>query len=152
MHGINKVQLIGNVGRDPKSKTLENGVKVTTFSFATSEAHRKRTGERKTSTEWHNIVLWRGLAELAEKFIKKGDPLFIEGKLHTRSWRDREGVMRRSTEVVATNVIMLSPRNKRDNIDDRGFNDDVDLDDITEDDELTEEEPHLGDDDSHNEF
>ncbi len=152
MHGINKVQLIGNVGRDPKSKTLENGVKVTTFSFATSEAHRKRNGERKTSTEWHNIVLWRGLAELAEKFIRKGDPLFIEGKLHTRTWRDRDGNLRRSTEVVATNVIMLSPRNKRENIDDKGFNDDVNLDDITEDDELREDQSTVDHEDSDNEF
>ena len=138
MHGINKVQLIGNVGRDPKTKRLENGVTVTTFSFATSEAHRKRNGERKTSTEWHNIVLWRGLAELAEKHIRKGDPLYIEGKLHTRIIRDRDGNMKRITEIVGTNIIMLSPRHKRENIDDKGFNDDIDLDEISEEDDVSD--------------
>ncbi len=113
MHGINKVQLIGNVGRDPKTKRLESGVPVSTFSFATSESRRTRDGRRVTQTEWHNIVLWRGLAELAEKHIRKGDPLYIEGKLHTRTLRDREGNVRRVTEIVASNVIMLSPRHKR---------------------------------------
>ncbi len=113
MHGINKVQLIGNVGRDPKTKRLESGVPVSTFSFATSESRRTRDGRRVTQTEWHNIVLWRGLAELAEKHIRKGDPLYIEGKLHTRTLRDRDGNVRRVTEIVASNVIMLSPRHKR---------------------------------------
>lgn len=133
MHGINKVQLIGNVGRDPKAKYLENGVPVTTFSFATSETRRRKDGQRSTSTEWHNIVLWRGLAELAEKYIKKGDPLYIEGKLHTRTWTDRDGNVKRATEIVASNIIMLSPRNKKDNIDDEGFNDEIDLDALEED-------------------
>ena len=135
MHGINKVQLIGNVGRDPKTKYLDSGVPVTTFSFATSETHRKKDGNRITSTEWHNIVLWRGLAELAEKYVTKGDPLFIEGKLHTRTWEDRDGNLRRTTEIVANNLIMLSPRNSEgDNdtapIDD--FEDDINLDEIEE--------------------
>lgn len=132
MHGINKVQLIGNVGREPKTKYLENNVPVTTFSFATSESHKRKDGQRTTSTEWHNIVLWRGLAELAEKFIHKGDPLYIEGKLHTRTWTDRDGNIRRTTEIVANNLIMLSPRNKKEELDDKGFNDDVDLDTITD--------------------
>lgn len=141
MHGINKVQLIGNVGRDPKAKYLENGVPVTTFSFATSETRRKKDGQRSTSTEWHNIVLWRGLAELAEKYIHKGDPLYIEGKLHTRSWTDRDGNVKRVTEIVASNVIMLSPRNKKEGIDDNGFADDIDLDAISEEDyPLSEDE------------
>lgn len=132
MHGINKVQLIGNVGRDPKTKYLESGVPVTTFSFATSETHRKREGTRVTSTEWHNIVLWRGLAELAEKYVKKGNPLYIEGKLHTRTWEDKDGNLRRTTEIVANNLIMLSPRDNSetspdyDNFED----DDIDLDSV----------------------
>ncbi len=130
MHGINKVQLIGNVGREPKTKYLENNVPVTTFSFATSETHRRKDGQRVTSTEWHNIVLWRGLAELAEKFVKKGDPLYIEGKLHTRTWTDRDGNIRRTTEIVASNLIMLSPRNRKEDIDDNGMGDDVDLDSL----------------------
>ncbi len=140
MHGINKVQLIGNVGREPKTKRLENDVPVTTFSFATSETHRRKDGQRVTSTEWHNIVLWRGLAELAEKFVKKGDPLYIEGKLHTRTWTDRDGNIRRTTEIVASNLIMLSPRNRKEDIDDNGMNDDVDLDTLDLDDVPHEEE------------
>lgn len=134
MHGINKVQLIGNVGREPKTKYLESGVPVTTFSFATSETHRKKDGQRTTNTEWHNVVLWRGLAELAEKYVKKGDPLYIEGKLHTRTWTDRDGNIRRTTEIVANNLIMLSPRNRIDQLDDDGFNDDIDLDNFSDDD------------------
>ncbi|MBN2662818.1 MAG: single-stranded DNA-binding protein [Bacteroidales bacterium] len=136
MHGINKVQLIGNVGREPKTKYLESGVPVTTFSFATSETHRKKDGQRTTTTEWHNVVLWRGLAELAEKYVKKGDPLYIEGKLHTRTWTDRDGNIRRTTEIVANNLIMLSPRNRIDQLDDDGFNDDIDLDNFNDDDDF----------------
>lgn len=134
MHGINKVQLIGNVGREPKTKYLESNVPVTTFSLATSETHRRKDGQRVTSTEWHNIVLWRGLAELAEKFVKKGDPLYIEGKLHTRTWTDRDGNIRRTTEIVASNLIMLSPRNRNENLDDEGFNDEIDLDHLIDED------------------
>ena len=138
MHGINKVQLIGNVGRDPKTKYLESGIPVTTFSFATSETHRKREGTRVTSTEWHNIVLWRGLAELAEKYVRKGNPLYIEGKLHTRTWEDKDGNLRRTTEIVANNLIMLSPRDNDnessvlDNYDDDD-GDDINLDSVKED-------------------
>ncbi len=128
MHGINKVQLIGNVGRDPKTKRLESGVPVSTFSFATSESRRTRDGRRVTQTEWHNIVLWRGLAELAEKHIRKGDPLYIEGKLHTRTLRDRDGNVRRVTEIVASNVIILSPRHRRRD----DFEDDVEVDNMEE--------------------
>ncbi len=128
MHGINKVQLIGNVGRDPKTKRLESGVPVSTFSFATSESRRTRDGRRVTQTEWHNIVLWRGLAELAEKHIRKGDPLYIEGKLHTRTLRDRDGNVRRVTEIVASNVIILSPRHRRRD----EFEDDVEIDNMEE--------------------
>ncbi len=140
MHGINKVQLIGNVGRDPKTKRLESGVPVSTFSFATSESRRTRDGRRVTQTEWHNIVLWRGLAELAEKHIRKGDPLYIEGKLHTRTLRDREGNVRRVTEIVASNVIMLSPRHKR-REEREEFEDDFSMEDqTTENTESTEAE------------
>ncbi len=139
MHGINKVQLIGNVGRDPKTKRLESGVPVSTFSFATSESRRTRDGRRVTQTEWHNIVLWRGLAELAEKHIRKGDPLYIEGKLHTRTLRDREGNIRRVTEIVASNVIMLSPRHKR-RMDEKTFTDDVDLENFSAPEEVDDNE------------
>jgi len=142
MHGINKVQLIGNVGREPKTKHLDSGVPVTTFSFATSETHRKKDGQRDTSTEWHNIVLWRGLAELAEKYVKKGDPLFLEGKLHTRTWTDRDGNLKRTTEIVVNNLIMLSPRSKTEHFDEDTFDDDINIDHFS--DEDLHEDSELG--------
>ncbi len=132
MHGINKVQLIGNVGREAKTKLLDSGVPVTTFSLATSETHRRKDGSRVTSTEWHNIVLWRGLAELAEKYVKKGDPLYIEGKLHSRTWTDKDGNLRRTTEIVASNLIMLSPRAKHEDIIDTDFDDNLHINDFDE--------------------
>lgn len=124
MHGVNKVTLIGNVGKDPETRYLESGVPVSTFSLATSESFKNKNGERVTSTEWHNIVLWRGLAELAEKYVHKGDPLFIEGKIRTRTWEDKEGRRRYTTEIIANNMIMLSPRDKNDD-----FDSDLDIDD-----------------------
>lgn len=113
MHGVNKVTLIGNVGKDPETRYLDNGVPVTTFSLATSESFKNKTGERVTATEWHNIVLWRGLAEIAEKYVKKGDPLFIEGKIRTRTWEDKEGNRRYTTEIIGNNMIMLAPRGEK---------------------------------------
>lgn len=145
MHGINKVQLIGNVGREPKTKYLESGIPVTTFSLATSETHRRKDGQRITSTEWHNIVLWRGLATLAEKYVKKGNPLYIEGKLHSRTWTDKEGNIKRTTEIVANNLIMLSPKSKDTNNDEGSeFYDDVILEDFKEKDFLNSNEEMLG--------
>ena len=90
MSGVNKVILVGNMGRDPEVRHLESGVAVATFSLATSETYKDRnSGERKTVTEWHNVVLWRGLAEVAEKYLHKGDQVYIEGKLRTRQWEER---------------------------------------------------------------
>lgn len=128
MHGVNKVTLIGNVGKDPETRYLESGVPVSTFSLATSESFKNKNGERVTSTEWHNIVLWRGLAELAEKYVHKGDPLFIEGKIRTRTWEDKEGKRRYTTEIIANNMIMLSPRDKGDDFDSEMQIDDDELD------------------------
>ena len=111
MAGVNKVILIGNLGKDPEVRHLENGTAVANFSMATSESYKDRTsGERKTITEWHNIVLWRGLAEVAEKYLKKGDQVYIEGKLKTRSWEDKDGNTRYTTEVVGDNMTMLGSR------------------------------------------
>ena len=111
MAGVNKVILIGNLGKDPEVRHLENGTAVANFSMATSESYKDRnSGERKTITEWHNIVLWRGLAEVAEKYLKKGDQVYIEGKLKTRSWEDKDGNTRYTTEVVGDNMTMLSSR------------------------------------------
>ena len=111
MAGINKVILVGNLGKDPEVRYLEGGTAVANFPLATSESFKdKTTGERKTITEWHNIVLWRGLAEIAEKYLKKGNQVYLEGKLRTRQWQDKEGNNRYTTEVVADNMQMLGKK------------------------------------------
>jgi len=110
MSGVNKVILVGRLGKDPEVRNLENGAVVANFSIATSESYKDRTtGEKKEITEWHNIVLWRGLAEIAQKYLHKGDMVYIEGKLRTRSW-EKEGVTRYTTEIVGDNMNMLSPK------------------------------------------
>lgn len=110
MAGVNKVILLGNLGKDPDVRKLDNGVTVATFPLATSETFKNRDGQRVDQTEWHNIVLWRGLAEVAEKILKKGTQVFIEGRLRTRSWEDKEGRKRYTTEVIGENLILLSGR------------------------------------------
>ncbi|WP_020528504.1 single-stranded DNA-binding protein [Flexithrix dorotheae] len=108
MAGVNRVILVGNLGKDPEVRDLESGAKVATFSLATSESYKDRnSGERITQTEWHNIVVWRGLADVAEKYLKKGSQIYLEGKLKTRSWQDKDGNNRYTTEVVADNFIMM---------------------------------------------
>ncbi|MBX0334063.1 single-stranded DNA-binding protein [Pontibacter sp. HSC-14F20] len=110
MASVNKVILIGNLGKDPEVRHLEGGVAVARFPIATSETFKDKSGERQERTEWHNIVLWRGLAEVAEKYLRKGQSVFIEGKIRTNSYQDKEGVQRYSTEIVADNMTMLSAR------------------------------------------
>ena len=111
MSGVNKVILVGRLGKDPEVRHLENGATVANFSIATSETYKDRqTGERREQTEWHNVVLWRGLAEVAEKYVKKGDMIYVEGKLRTRSW-EKDGVTRYTTEVVGDNMTMLGGGN-----------------------------------------
>ena len=106
---VNKVILIGNLGKDPEVRRLENGAVVASFSIATSESYTdKKTGEKIENTDWHNIVVWRGLAEIAEKFIKKGMKVYVEGKMKTRSWQDKENVTRYTTEVVADELNILT--------------------------------------------
>lgn len=104
---VNKAILIGNVGNDPDVKYLEGGTAVAKFSLATSEVYKNRQGERVTQTEWHNIVAWRNLAELAEKYITKGKPLYIEGRITNRSWEDKDGNKRYTTEIVALSIQLL---------------------------------------------
>jgi single-strand DNA-binding protein len=104
---INKVILIGNVGKDPEVKYLESGVPKCTFSLATSETYNNKGGEKVTNTEWHNIVLWRGLAEVAQKYVKKGSQIYIEGKIRSRSWDDKDGNKRYITEIVADSMQLL---------------------------------------------
>ena len=108
MSGVNKVILIGNLGKDPEVKYLESKVAVANFPLATNSMWKDKDGSKKEHTEWHNIVLWRGLAELSEKYLHKGDKVYIEGRLRTRSWEDKENVKRYTTEIVAESMTMLS--------------------------------------------
>lgn len=110
MAGVNKVILVGNLGRDPEVRHLENGASVANFSIATSETYKDKNGNRQEQTEWHNIVLWRGLAEIAEKYLRKGSQIYVEGKLRTRSWQDKDGNTRYTTEIVGDNLTMLGAR------------------------------------------
>lgn len=133
MVGVNKVILIGNLGKNPEIITFqqerEDGsmgvVKKATFPLATTEVHKNKDGERVEQTDWHNIVCWRGLAEIAEKLLRKGTQVFIEGKLQSRSWEDREGNRRYITEVVADNFTVLGNRNRQEdgNPSSESFND-----------------------------
>jgi single-strand DNA-binding protein len=110
MSGINKVILVGNLGKDPEVRHLEGGAVVAKFPLATSETYKTKDGQRVDQTEWHNIVMWRGLAESAEKYLRKGSLVYIEGKIRTRSWDDKEGNKRFATEIVADTMTMLSTR------------------------------------------
>jgi len=110
MASVNKVILIGNLGKDPEVRHLEGGVAVARFPIATSETFKDKSGQRQERTEWHNIVVWRGLAEVAEKYLRKGNSVFIEGRIRTNSYQDKEGVQRYSTEIVADNMTMLGGR------------------------------------------
>ena len=112
--GVNKVILIGNVGKDPEVKHLDNGMVITKFTLATSETYTKNN-EKVTNTEWHNIVLFKGQAEVAEKYVKKGDALYIEGKIQTRSWDDQDGNKKYMTEIVGNNMQMLGGGSGRKN-------------------------------------
>lgn len=117
MPSLNKVLLIGNVGRDPEIRYLDSGAaqpgqnaKVATFTLATTDRYRDRNGELRENTEWHNLVLWRQLADLAEKFIRKGSQIYVEGHIRTRSYNDQQGQKKFMTEIVADNVQLLGRR------------------------------------------
>ena len=110
MAGVNKVILVGNLGKDPEVKHLDNGVAVANFSLATTENYKNKEGEKVSQTEWHNIVLWRGWAEVAEKYLKKGANVYIEGKIKTRKWEDKDGNNRYNTEILADNMTMLGSK------------------------------------------
>jgi single-strand DNA-binding protein len=106
------VMLIGNLGKDPDIQFLEGHIGVAKFPLATTETFKDRSGKLVSQTEWHTIVLWRGLAELAQKYLHKGSLVYIEGRLRTRSWEDKEGVRKYATEIVGDNLIMLDKRAK----------------------------------------
>tara|TARA_Y100001968_G_C19299492_1_gene688331 strand:- start:124 stop:555 length:432 start_codon:yes stop_codon:yes gene_type:complete len=110
MAGVNKVILVGNLGKDPEIRHLDSGVSVANFSLATTESYNNKQGERVNQTEWHNIVLWRGLADIAEKYLKKGNSVYVEGKIHTRKWEDKEGNTRYSTDIIADKMTMLGSK------------------------------------------
>ena len=114
MSGINKVILVGHLGKDPEVRHLEGGVSVASFPLATSETYNK-DGKKIEQTEWHNIVMWRGLADVASKYLQKGKLVYIEGKLRTRSFEDKEGHKKYTTEVVAENFTMLGRKSDFDN-------------------------------------
>ncbi|MEA1877553.1 MAG: single-stranded DNA-binding protein [Bacteroidota bacterium] len=104
---VNKAILLGNVGKDPEVRFLDGGVSVASFSLATTENYKNKAGERVSQTEWHNIVVWRHLADLADKYISKGQKLYIEGKITNRTWEDKEGNKRYTNEIVASTIELL---------------------------------------------
>ena len=107
--------LIGNLGKDPEIQCLEKNISVAKFPLATTETHKDKNGKLISQTEWHIIVLWRGLAELAQKYLHKGSLIYVEGRLRTRSWEDRDGNKKFATEIVADNLIMLDKRSDSSN-------------------------------------
>lgn len=111
MAGVNKVILVGNLGADPEIRNLPSGSSVANFNIATSETYTNKNGERVTQTEWHRIECWEGLAKVAEQYLKKGNQVYIEGKLRTEEWQDKEGNTRYTTKVRAQNMTMLGGRN-----------------------------------------
>ncbi|MBE0646541.1 MAG: single-stranded DNA-binding protein [Bacteroidales bacterium] len=113
-NGVNKVILVGNLGRDPEVQTFDNGVKKAAFSLATTEGYKNRDGERATHTEWHNVVLWRGLAEVAEKYLKKGSAVYVEGRIRRREYEDENKQKKYIFEILGDNMTMLGGGPRRD--------------------------------------
>jgi single-strand DNA-binding protein len=107
---VNKVILIGRLGRDPETRYTSSGQAVCNFTLATDETYRDRAGERQKRTEWHRIVVWAKQAEIAQQYLRKGSLIYLEGRIQTRQWDDREGQKRTSVEIVANRFQMLSPR------------------------------------------
>ena len=107
---VNRVQLIGQPGSDPEVKSLEGGKKVAKFNLATNETYKNAKEEKVTDTQWHNIVLWDSKAELAEKYIRKGERLGLEGRLVNRSYKDKEGTTKYVTEIIANEILFLHPK------------------------------------------
>lgn len=114
MRGVNRVMLIGNLGKDPDLQYLEGNIAVAKFPLATTETFKDKGGTLVSQTEWHTVVLWRGLAELAQKYLHKGSLVFIEGRLRTRNWEDKDKNRRSSTEIVGDNLVMLDKRKEGD--------------------------------------
>jgi single-strand DNA-binding protein len=107
MAGINKVILVGNLGKDPEVRTVQSGAQVARFSLATSESYTNKEGQKVENTEWHNVVVWRGLASIAEKYLKKGNKVYVEGKLRNRQYDDKDGNKKYVTEIEVTDLLLL---------------------------------------------
>ncbi len=107
---VNKVILVGNVGKDPETRYLDESIAITKFPMATSETYKNKNGERVSNTEWHNVVLWRGLAQVAEKYVKKGTQIYIEGRIKTRSYEDADGNKKYITEIVGDQMQFLGKK------------------------------------------
>jgi single-strand DNA-binding protein len=110
MRGLNKVTLIGNMGKDPDITVLEGNISVAKLSLATTETFKDKAGIHQSTTDWHTIVAWRGLAELASKYLKKGSLVYIEGKIKNRTFDDKEGIKRTVTEILAEEIILLDKK------------------------------------------
>ena len=113
MRGVNRVVLIGNLGKEPDLQYLEGNIAVAKFPLATTETYKDKNGALVSQTEWHTIVLWRGLAELAQKYLHKGSLVFIEGRIRTRNWEDKDKNRRFSTEIIGDNLVMLDKRKEQ---------------------------------------
>lgn len=115
MASVNKVILVGNLGKDPEIKKFDSGIKNASFSLATTEKFKNKTGEIVSNTEWHNIVVWGALSEIAEKYLKKGSQIYLEGKIKTSSWEDKSGAKRYKTEIYADSFTMLGAKEAQTN-------------------------------------
>jgi len=129
MRGINKVMLIGNLGKEPEMQYLDGKISVAKFPLATTESYKDRTGKLFTQTEWHTVVLWRGLADLANKYLHKGSLVYVEGRLRSRSWLDKDGNKKSATEVIGDNLVMLDKKADVGSIPQESF-ENVDSDDV----------------------
>lgn len=109
---VNKVILLGNVGVEPDVRIVDGGIKTATLRIATSERYKTQDGQVKENTEWHTVVLWRNLADLADKWVKKGDKVYVEGSLHTREWTDKNDVKHFTTNITGKELKLLSPKEK----------------------------------------
>ena len=127
MAGLNKVTLIGNLGKDPEIQYLEGNIPVSKFTMATTENYKDKSGKVIAITEWHNIVLWRGLAEMAQKHLVKGSQIYVEGRLKTRYWEDSNHIRRSITEIIGDNVVILD-KHSQSSKDEEELNDGISTD------------------------